>query len=194
MHKLNYFESSFLAISLALVLFIGGCISSGGNGPLSSTTTTENAILKVYCTDSNCTEQQRPIGEGSLVHGCYASSDRCFDAIVDIPITTTIITTVPMTTTVNLTTTIQNQDYYVNISNFAFQPNQLKVSAGSTVIWTNREAAPHDIAIDTGISLAGFGSPMLSNGQSYNYTFTTAGNFTYHCGVHPSMKGTILVE
>lgn len=34
-------------------------------------------------------------------------------------------------------------------------------------------------------------SPVLSSGQTYSHTFRTAGVFRYHCGVHPSMKGTI---
>ena len=37
------------------------------------------------------------------------------------------------------------------------------------------------------------GSSVLSTGQTYSHTFNTAGAFHYHCGVHPSMKGTITV-
>ena len=37
-------------------------------------------------------------------------------------------------------------------------------------------------------------SSVLSSGQTYSHTFKTAGVFPYHCGVHPSMKGTITVN
>jgi plastocyanin len=38
------------------------------------------------------------------------------------------------------------------------------------------------------------GSSVLSTGQTYSHTFNTAGVFHYHCGVHPTMKGTITVN
>jgi len=36
-------------------------------------------------------------------------------------------------------------------------------------------------------------SSVLSAGQTYSHTFSKTGVFPYHCGVHPSMKGTITV-
>jgi plastocyanin len=29
---------------------------------------------------------------------------------------------------------------------------------------------------------------------SYQFTFTQAGIYSYHCTIHPSMKGTIIVQ
>ena len=37
-------------------------------------------------------------------------------------------------------------------------------------------------------------SGTLNQGQSYIYTFTTAGDFDYHCAIHPSMLGTVSVS
>jgi len=37
-------------------------------------------------------------------------------------------------------------------------------------------------------------STVLSTGQTYSHTFSTVGVFHYHCGVHPSMHGTITVN
>ncbi len=37
-------------------------------------------------------------------------------------------------------------------------------------------------------------STVLSSGQTYSHTFSTAGVFPYHCGVHPTMKATITVN
>jgi plastocyanin len=36
-------------------------------------------------------------------------------------------------------------------------------------------------------------SSVFSQGQTYSHTFTKAGTFPYHCGVHPSMKASVTV-
>lgn len=76
----------------------------------------------------------------------------------------------------------------VSIKNFAFSPSELVIKKGDTVVWTNNDSAPHTI------SGSGFQSNDLANGQSYSFTFSTIGTFDYICGVHPSMKGKIIVE
>jgi plastocyanin len=79
------------------------------------------------------------------------------------------------------------------IKNFAFDPSALTVKAGTAVTWTNLDGAPHTIVSDTG-SPAPFSSDTLQTGASYAFTFTQAGTYTYHCSIHPSMKGTIFVQ
>ncbi|MDD1689671.1 MAG: cupredoxin family copper-binding protein [Methanoregula sp.] len=81
----------------------------------------------------------------------------------------------------------------IAIKNFAFDPASLTVKAGTTVTWTNQDSVPHIIASDTG-SPAAFSSSSLSTGASYSFTFTQAGTYAYHCTIHPSMKGTIIVQ
>jgi plastocyanin len=78
------------------------------------------------------------------------------------------------------------------IQNFAFSPATLTVKAGTAVTWTNRDGADHTITADPGAP-AGFGSGNLASGASYSFTFTSPGTYTYHCSIHPSMKGTIVV-
>jgi plastocyanin len=39
-----------------------------------------------------------------------------------------------------------------------------------------------------------FSSPTLATGATYQFTFTHAGTYAYHCSIHPSMKGTIIVQ
>jgi amicyanin len=78
--------------------------------------------------------------------------------------------------------------YSVSIKNFAFSPAVLNIKIGDTVTWTNNDSTAHDI------SGSGFKSPIFTNGQNYSYTFTTAGTFDYICGIHPSMKGSIVVK
>src|SRR2546421_13002866 len=38
----------------------------------------------------------------------------------------------------------------VSITNFAFSPAAVTVTAGSTVVWTNNDPGPHDITFDGG--------------------------------------------
>jgi plastocyanin len=80
----------------------------------------------------------------------------------------------------------------VAIKNSAFDPSSLTVKSGTVVKWTNQDGYSHTIVSDTGSPVA-FSSDSLSTGASYPYTFTQPGTYTYHCSIHPSMKGTIIV-
>lgn len=79
----------------------------------------------------------------------------------------------------------------VTIANFAFSPATLTIQKGETVTWTNQDSAPHTITSDSGSELA---SGTLNKGSSYAHTFNEAGTYSYHCSIHPMMKGTIVVE
>ncbi len=80
----------------------------------------------------------------------------------------------------------------VQIQNFAFSPATLTVKAGTTVTWTNNDGTQHTVTPDAGAP-AGFGSGGLSPGTSYSFTFTGPGTYPYHCSIHQSMKGTVVV-
>jgi len=83
----------------------------------------------------------------------------------------------------------------VNMQNFAFNPQTLTVNVGTTVTWTNLDSAQHQIAADAGQqAVSDFSSPTMSQGSTYSYTFQKAGTWTYHCNIHPSMKGTVIVQ
>ncbi|MDD1656227.1 MAG: cupredoxin domain-containing protein [Methanomicrobiales archaeon] len=85
----------------------------------------------------------------------------------------------------------------VLIRNFAFEPASLTISAGTTVIWTNEDSAPHQVASDphpAHTDLPELVSDTLSSGDSYRFTFVKTGTYGYHCHLHPTMKGTIVVE
>jgi amicyanin len=81
----------------------------------------------------------------------------------------------------------------ITIKNFAFDPPTLTVKTGTVVTWTNNDSPPHAIASDAG-SPAAFSSDSLSTSSSYSFTFTQPGTYTYHCSIHPSMKGTVIVQ
>lgn len=78
----------------------------------------------------------------------------------------------------------------VDIRNISFQPAVIQISVGETVTWENYDDVSHTVTGDNNE----FDSGKLSKGQKFSHTFTTAGTFTYHCNVHPTMKGTIIVS
>lgn len=82
----------------------------------------------------------------------------------------------------------QPQTISVNIQDFAFSPATVTIKTGDAVKWTNSDSAPHTI------SASGFGSQNLNTGDSYSRTFAAAGTYDYICGIHPSMKGTVIVQ
>ncbi len=78
----------------------------------------------------------------------------------------------------------------VAIQNFAYSPADITVQKGTTVTWTNLDSVQHTVTSDTGL----FDSGRLSQDQVWSYTFNDAGTFSYHCTVHPNMKGTVTVQ
>jgi len=99
--------------------------------------------------------------------------------------------TTTTTTTATTTTTVTVQNRSITIVNFAFNPSSMIINKGDTVIWTNNDSVPHQVVGDT---LASLKAPVMNNGQKYSYTFKDAGTFAYHCAIHPSMKGNIIVK
>jgi plastocyanin len=77
----------------------------------------------------------------------------------------------------------------VAIQDFAFQPASVTVPAGTTVSWTNHDAATHTVTFRNGAADSG----DLSGGQTFRYTFATPGSFDYYCRIHPSMTGVVVV-
>ncbi len=77
----------------------------------------------------------------------------------------------------------------ISISNYAFAPDNLTVAVGTTVKWTNQDDVIHTVEAADG----SWGSRDLNQGDSFSYTFTQAGTFSYRCTQHPLMKGTIVV-
>jgi plastocyanin len=77
----------------------------------------------------------------------------------------------------------------VSITNFAFSPAAITVTAGSTVVWTNNDSVQHDITFNGG----GIASNVLNQNDTFSHTFPTAGTYHYICSIHPFMHGTVIV-
>ncbi|HYF62027.1 MAG TPA: plastocyanin/azurin family copper-binding protein, partial [Herpetosiphonaceae bacterium] len=100
----------------------------------------------------------------------------------------------PKSATVTVTSgTLTTQNFAfsngVSIVDFAFSPQNLTVTIGTSVTWTNNGATAHTTTSDT----AGWDSGSLGAGQTFNHTFAAAGTFPYHCTIHSGMTGTITV-
>ncbi|HEX6667751.1 MAG TPA: cupredoxin domain-containing protein [Solirubrobacterales bacterium] len=76
----------------------------------------------------------------------------------------------------------------VKIANFAFAPGKTTVTAGTKVAFSNSDSTTHTA---TG---KGFNTGRISKGRTKSVTFSKKGTFAYHCSIHPTMKGTIVVE
>jgi plastocyanin/uncharacterized membrane protein YozB (DUF420 family) len=79
--------------------------------------------------------------------------------------------------------------------NFGFNPFEVTVDVGTTVVWINKERAKHTATSDVGLFDSG-DQPM---GNVYEYTFTEPGTYRYYCIFHGDkggvgMAGTIIVE
>jgi len=95
------------------------------------------------------------------------------------------------------------KSYDIEISGYSFLPSTLTINVGDDVTWTNMDSAPHTVTSDSGSELnsgtlsgessGGYYSSPTSGG-TYSHTFSSAGTYAYHCNLHASMKGTIVVE
>lgn len=78
---------------------------------------------------------------------------------------------------------------HLTMQNFAFQPANMQVRVGTTVTWTNQDNVQHSVTFKNGMKDSG----LLSQGQSFSYTFNTPGTYQYYCTVHPYMVATVTV-
>lgn len=76
----------------------------------------------------------------------------------------------------------------IDIKGFSFISQTARVSPGTKVTWKNYDDASHSVVG------ANFKSGPLAKGQSFSHTFTQPGDYFYSCGIHPNMKGEIVVR
>jgi plastocyanin len=72
-----------------------------------------------------------------------------------------------------------------------FSPSTVTVSKFTQIIWVNTTGANHEIISNTtGV----FSSSSFGQNQTFTITLSSSGTFVYHCGIHNSMQGTIIVK
>jgi plastocyanin len=74
----------------------------------------------------------------------------------------------------------------VPMRGFVFNPDQVVVPFGATVVWVNQDGAPHTATSDDGQA---FQSDLIGKGQSFSFTATELGDFAYFCELHGSAGG-----
>lgn len=72
----------------------------------------------------------------------------------------------------------------------AFTPQHIRIRAGESVTWVNRDPLEHTVTADDG----SWTSPLLGGGGRYRRTFSQPGRYTFHCTPHPQMTGVVIVE
>jgi len=77
----------------------------------------------------------------------------------------------------------------VAVRDHAFSPERLVVPVGTTVVWENVGDDPHTSTSPEGA----WESPILAPGESYARVFGEAGEYRYHCELHPAMTGVVVV-
>jgi plastocyanin len=88
---------------------------------------------------------------------------------------------------------------FVSLQNTAFVPKSLIVHVGTPVTWTNNESNSlihHTVTSGIPGTPSGgiFDSPVLAQGQSFQFTFTSTGTYAYYCRIHGSaMTGSVVV-
>lgn len=86
---------------------------------------------------------------------------------------------------------VASEGYKVEIKNSAFNPKVINIKEGTTVEWTNKDSKSHTIVSD---SEGEMDSPKMEQDDKFEHLFAVKGTYSYYCGIHPSMKGTVVVE
>jgi nitrite reductase (NO-forming) len=81
---------------------------------------------------------------------------------------------------------------------YSFFPGDLTVSVGTTVTWTNRDQVVHTVTSGSSDGTVGqpdglFDSGLFGVGETFQFTFTEPGTYSYFCTPHPWMQGSVTV-
>ena len=94
------------------------------------------------------------------------------------------------------------------IVDFAFDPADVEIEAGETVIWTNEDDIAHTVTSGRakkqgvpGVSEnrdaapdGEFDSGTMELDDTFEFTFTESGTFSYFCAIHAGMSGRVVVS
>jgi len=105
-----------------------------------------------------------------------------------------------MITAVFLSMTLAAQAYAADITmgsggNLVFEPNEISISAGDTVTFTNGDLPPHNMQVADHPELS-HGDLAFTAGESFDVTFPDAGDYNIQCDPHAGagMKGVVHVS
>lgn len=75
----------------------------------------------------------------------------------------------------------------VEIFEFQYDPDPVRVAAGTTVVWSNSDLAVHNVMADDG----SWGSEYMAQGDVFMTTFDEPGVYVYICELHPPRQAGI---
>jgi plastocyanin len=75
-------------------------------------------------------------------------------------------------------------------NDLSFDPPEINVPTGSIVSWTNADSIQHTV---TSNEQGLFDAGPISPGDTFENVFDSAGEFGYHCAIHPFMTGVVMV-
>jgi plastocyanin len=74
--------------------------------------------------------------------------------------------------------------------NAVFSPQTLTTNVGATVTWTNADSVVHSNVADAGQ----WRNDNIAVNGTFQFTFATAGTYTYKCTLHSGMTGSVIVR
>jgi plastocyanin len=118
-----------------------------------------------------------------------------------------LISMITITSSGNLPVFAQSPDVKVSIvpgastlTEKAYSPNPVDVKVGQKVVWTNNDTLQHTItsgspgSADSGKEFDSGLTKLLNKGDTFEHTFTTAGEYPYYCQLHPNQIGKVIVK
>jgi plastocyanin len=105
------------------------------------------------------------------------------------------VVTLAVALALSLPGAVSSQQQTITIQDGEFRPNTLRVAAQGEAVrvevrWTNAGSSTHTVTADRGA----FNSGPVARGATFAFTFTSAGTFDYHCEIHSTMKGQVVIE
>lgn len=93
----------------------------------------------------------------------------------------------------------------VSIQDFVYAPGTVSITVGGNVTWTNQGPSIHMAVSDAGLWNSGtlaapgggggpYGGGGSGSGGTFNWVFSQAGTYPYHCEIHPTIRGSIVVS
>ncbi len=101
----------------------------------------------------------------------------------------------PTQTPINQPST--NSAQTVTLTSSGFTPLSLTIKKGTKVVWTNKSGGVATVDSElhpTHLLYLPLNLGKFNDGETLNVTFAKEGTYTYHDHLHPTMKGTIVVE
>ena len=80
----------------------------------------------------------------------------------------------------------------VDIRNFDYMPDPVRVKSGGTITWKNFDSSEHTSEAEPD-QAADFDTDVIEENRSKKLTFDTPGRFAYFCDFHPTMTATVEV-